>query len=331
MKLLILGGTGEATRLAELLAGRPDIEATISLAGRTSRPAALPLPTRIGGFGGADGLAAHLTAEGIDLLIDATHPFAERISANARAASRATGVPLLVLTRAPWTARPGDRWTEVASLDEAAAVLGPAPRRVLLTVGRLGLAAFEAAPQHDYLIRSIDPPDGLDLPLARVILDRPPFDAEAEEKLMREEAVEVLVTKNSGGPATYGKIEAARRLALPVILVAPPRRADAPTLHRPEDVLDHIDHARLPAERGVSSQGSPPGRGTKRLSEEPTITQVAMSTRPGSQVPSVARRIVSSGRPTARAKATGVSAAFSRQSRAIASKICRGRALEAGL
>jgi precorrin-6A/cobalt-precorrin-6A reductase len=250
MKVLVLGGTGEGRALADRLAGRPDFEATVSLAGRTAHPAPLPLPTRIGGFGGPEGLARHLSDAGIDALVDATHPFAERISANAVAAATLTGVPLVVLARPPWTRGPGDRWTEVADLAAAAAALGPVPRRVLLTVGRLGLAAFAAAPQHDYLVRTIDDPGDAGLPRARVILERPPFDAAAEAALMRREGIEVVVTKNSGGPATYGKIEAARALALRVVLVRPPARADVPTLHDPDAVIDWLV-AHAGARRGV--------------------------------------------------------------------------------
>jgi precorrin-6A/cobalt-precorrin-6A reductase len=250
MKVLVLGGTGEARALAHRLAERPVFEATVSLAGRTTNPQPLPLPTRTGGFGGPEGLARHLADAGIDALVDATHPFAERISANAVTAADRTGVPLVVLARPPWTRQPGDRWSEVGDLAAAAEALGPVPRRVLLTVGRLGLAAFAAAPQHDYLVRTIDDPGDIGLPRARVILDRPPFDAEAEMALLRREGIEVVVTKNSGGPATYGKIAAARALALPVVLIRPPARADVPTLHDPDAVVDWL-LAHAGTERGV--------------------------------------------------------------------------------
>jgi precorrin-6A/cobalt-precorrin-6A reductase len=250
MKVLILGGTSDASRLARLLADRPDVDATISLAGRTARPAPLPLPTRIGGFGGAAGLADHLRAEGIDVLVDATHPFAERISRNAAEAAAAAGVPLVALVRASWEAVPGDRWTVVGTLAEAANALGPVPKRVLLTVGRLGLDAFAAAPAHDYLVRSIDDPGPLPVPRARVILERPPFDEAAERALMTRERIEVVVTKNSGGPATYGKIAAARALGLPVVLVSPPARPAVPAVGDPDAVVAWLDaHAGTP--RGV--------------------------------------------------------------------------------
>ncbi len=225
--MLILGGSTEATALAEALAGRDEFDARLSLAGRTRTPAPQPLPTRVGGFGGAAGLAAHLRAEAIDLLVDATHPFATRMSANARLAASEAGVPLLRVGRPPWRAGPGDRWSEVADMAAAAGALGAAPRRVFLTVGRLQLAAFAAAPQHHYLIRTIDPPTtSHGLPDAVVIEARPPFDLATERHLMVEHRVDVLVSKNSGGAAAAPKLAAARSLDLPVILVRRPAEAD---------------------------------------------------------------------------------------------------------
>lgn len=237
MQVLILGGTSEATALAQLLARRRDYQATMSLAGRTSEPAAQPIPVRIGGFGGAEGLANYLTENRISALIDATHPFAEQISKNAAAASEVTGVPVCALTRAPWTPIPGDNWTQVDSLVDAANAIGTKPKKVLLTVGRLGLASFLAAPQHNYVIRSIDPPADVGLPRVKVILDRPPFDAESEERLMRSYHIEVLVTKNSGGKATSGKLIAARNMGIPVIMVRQPARREIRTYTKPNDVM----------------------------------------------------------------------------------------------
>jgi precorrin-6A/cobalt-precorrin-6A reductase len=241
MRVLILGGTTEATKLCELIAARKNISATLSLAGRTMNPAPQPVPVCVGGFGGAEGLALYLTEQKINVLIDATHPFAERISANATAAAKLANVSLVILTRAPWTPVEGDNWIEVDDLASAAAALGDAPRRVLLTSGRLGLGAFEAAPQHDYLIRTIDPPEALSLPHARIILDRGPFSESAECRLMRDEKIEILVTKNSGGTATYGKIAAARALGLPVIIIRPPARPDGLMLHDPQEVIGAIE------------------------------------------------------------------------------------------
>lgn len=222
-RLLLLGGTSEARALSERLAREPGVEAVVSLAGRTSAPLASPLPTRIGGFGGVEGLRRYLVEHRIDRVIDATHPFAERISANAREACATLGIPLAVLARAPWSKEPGDRWTEVPDMAGAVAALGPSPRRVFLTIGRLSVPAFRAAPQHHYLIRSIEPPQPDELPPScELILARGPFNCDDELRLMREQKIDVLVTKNSGGALTYAKIEAARALALETIIVRPP-------------------------------------------------------------------------------------------------------------
>ncbi len=247
--MLVLGGTSEATALARALAGRADIDATISLAGRTDAPAAQPLPTRIGGFGGIDGLAAYLARDGIDLVVDATHPFAARISTNARAAAAIAGCPLISVGRPPWRAQPGDDWHEVADVEAAVAALGAAPRRVFLTIGRLRLADFARAPQHAYLVRTIDPADAALLPGAQAIAARGPFEVDAEEALMREHHIGILVTKNSGGAATAAKLVAARRLGLPVVLV---RRLEADgTGLDVEAALAAIEAHRTAVPRGV--------------------------------------------------------------------------------
>lgn len=240
MRILVLGGTTEATRLAKALADRPEIEATLSLAGRTEAPAAQPIPTRIGGFGGAEGLAAWLVEHRIDVLVDATHPFAAQISRNAAEAARATGTPIVAFVRAPWRREPGDDWHEVATLEDAAHAIGATPRRVLLTTGRLGLASFAVAPQHHYVIRTIDPPEPevlARLPDHVMLYDRGPFDLDAERALMRRERIEVVVTKNSGGAATRPKLVAARELGLPVVIQQPPARPDVPQVHDVESVF----------------------------------------------------------------------------------------------
>lgn len=241
LRLLILGGTTEASLLARHLAGVPDIAATISLAGRTQKPIPLPLPCRVGGFGGVDGLLRHLRENGTEAVIDATHPFAARISVHAGEACARLGLPLASFTRLPWMAGPGDRWTPVADLDAAARALGDGPRRVLLTTGRLRLAAFRAAPQHSYVGRTIDPPDPADLPPTyHPILGRGPFSLEAEIELMREERIDVLVTKNSGGAASAAKLDAARALGLTVVMVEPPARAAGTSFTDLAEVLDWI-------------------------------------------------------------------------------------------
>ena len=148
MRVLILGGTTEASALGAKLAERADIDAILSLAGRTANPRPSPLPTKTGGFGGAEGLARWLTEHRTDAVVDATHPFAAMMSRNAAAACFRLGLPLLGLRRPPWRAQPGDRWIEVVTMADAVPALGPTPRRAFLTIGRLELAPFATAPQH---------------------------------------------------------------------------------------------------------------------------------------------------------------------------------------
>ncbi|MBB3020727.1 precorrin-6A/cobalt-precorrin-6A reductase [Microvirga lupini] len=225
MRILILGGTTEASALARCLSGRSEFSPFLSMAGRTSDPRPLPIPTRIGGFGGVEGLARFLVQERIEALIDATHPFAAVMSRNAAEACAQVHIPLLALRRPPWTAQEGDRWIEVESMEEAVGELGHESRRVFLTVGRLELPPFVAAPQHTYLVRTIEPiGEALPVPKVIAVQDRAPFDEAAERALIARERVEVVVTKNSGGAATYPKIAAARALGLPVIVVARPEK-----------------------------------------------------------------------------------------------------------
>jgi precorrin-6A/cobalt-precorrin-6A reductase len=249
VRVLILGGTGEARALAGLVADLPNVDPVLSLAGRTRDPHAQPIATRVGGFGGIDGLCAYLRAERIERVIDATHPFAAQMPRHAAAACARLGIPLLIVARAPWQKQPGDDWTEVADLDTATCALGDAPRRVFLTIGRLGLAAFVRAPQHFYLIRTIDPPEEMGaLPHHELILGRGPFAVEDEERLMREAAIDILVTKNSGGAATYAKVIAARHLEIPAIVITPPSPPEVPVVHDIEEALRFLTHE---APRGV--------------------------------------------------------------------------------
>jgi precorrin-6A/cobalt-precorrin-6A reductase len=256
-RILILGGTMQARLLAERLAPRTDLAVTLSLAGRTAAPAPQPVPVRIGGFGGATGLAAWLGAEAIDLLIDATHPYAARISANAAKAAALAQVPLLALDRPAWVAVDGDRWTEVADMAAAVKALGEAPRRAFLALGRNELAAFAAAPQHFYLIRSVDPVEPpLAVPHAVYRTGRGPFEEADERELLAEHRIDIIVAKNSGGAATYGKIAAARGLGLPVIMLARPARPEVPVpvpvVASVEEALVRLDHVLASeAARGV--------------------------------------------------------------------------------
>jgi precorrin-6A/cobalt-precorrin-6A reductase len=232
--------------LAERLVIRPGLDVIVSLAGRTARPAVQRIPMRIGGFGGSDGLAAFLAAERFDAMIDATHPYAAVISANAERAAAACGVRFLALKRPGWTAIAGDRWTEVDNVRAAVKALGTASRRVFVALGRKELAPFVEAPQHRYLIRSVDPVDPpLAVPDATYVLGRGPFDESDDRALLTTYGVEILVTKNSGGSATYGKIAAARTLGLPIIMLRRPRLAvtAAASVETIDDAVDWLDHA----------------------------------------------------------------------------------------
>ncbi|MEU6672107.1 cobalt-precorrin-6A reductase [Streptomyces sp. NPDC046727] len=220
--VLILGGTTEARRLAADLAARPGVRVTTSLAGRVSRPGELPGEVRVGGFGGPEGLADWLRAHRVDALVDATHPFAETITAHAARAAGATGVPAVVLRRPGWRPGPGDRWHDVPSLAGAAEALPGLGRRVFLSTGRLGLAAFARLTGLHFLVRSVEPPEPPLPPDTRVILARGPFTVPDETELLRAHRIDVLVTKDSGGEATAAKLTAARDLGLPVLVVRRP-------------------------------------------------------------------------------------------------------------
>ena len=252
-RILILGGTTEARLLAGHLAGRPDFAITVSLAGRTAEIVDQKAPTRVGGFGGVPGLAAYLDSERIDALVDATHPYAEIISAHALEAAGATGTPLLALRRPAWSQVPGDNWTEVATMDEAAEALGPSPRRVFLAIGRKEIGSFARAPQHFYLVRSVDPIDpSPDFPNAAYVVERGPFTEAGDLVLIKGHAIELLVCRNSGGSAGYAKLAAARALGLPVVMVRRPVLPAADTVETVDAALAWLDHVTArPRARGV--------------------------------------------------------------------------------
>ncbi|MBL7253864.1 cobalt-precorrin-6A reductase [Paractinoplanes lichenicola] len=215
-RVLILGGTSEARALAAALPGMTVIS---SLAGRTSSPLLPAGSVRIGGFGGASGLADYLRTERIDVLVDATHPFAARISAHAAAAAVLVGLPLIVLRRPGWTEQDGDVWHRVRDLDEAAILLPRLGRRVFLTTGRQGIAAF-AEVDAWFLARSVEPPAPPMPERLEVLLDRGPFTLEGERRLLAAHRIDVLVTKDSGGPDA--KLAAARERGIPVVMVNRP-------------------------------------------------------------------------------------------------------------
>jgi precorrin-6A/cobalt-precorrin-6A reductase len=223
LRVLILGGSAEASALARRLVGDDRFAPVLSMAGRTKSPVLPPIPHRIGGFGGVEGLAHWLAEHGAELLVCATHPFAAQMRHHAAEAARRCGIPMLLVERPAWSPVSGDHWTAVADMTAAADALGESPRRVLLTIGQKELAEFVQAPQHAYLIRSIDPPAPESLPpRAEVISARPPFKEADERRLLVEHRIDVVVTKNSGGLDTAGKLAAARALGVPVIMVERP-------------------------------------------------------------------------------------------------------------
>lgn len=247
LRILILGGTAEAKALAGRLAPNPDYEILLSLAGRTKAPAEQPVPLRIGGFGGIGGLTEFLRHEEIDLLLDVTHPFAAQISRNAAEAAALAGVALLALRRPAWKRQPDDRWQEVSDIAAAAAALDIGPRRVFLTLGRQELLPFEAMKQHRYLVRSVDPVEPpLDLPDVTYITARGPFPQEGEMALLQAHGIDLIVSKNSGGKASIGKIEAARRLGIDVVLIERPDLPDVPSAESVDEL------AAMVAQRAVS-------------------------------------------------------------------------------
>ena len=187
-------------------------------------------------------MGSYLVEERIDAVIDATHPFAAQMSRNAAAACRALTMPLVRLTRPAWRPLDGDRWTSVSDIDAAARALGDRARRVFLTIGGLQLAAFAAAAHHHYVVRTIDPPDAIRaLPSHRLVLARGPFRVEDEISLLRDERIEVLVSKNSGGAATGAKIAAARELGVGVIMIERPAAEDVETFDTVDAVLAWIE------------------------------------------------------------------------------------------
>lgn len=235
-RVLLLAGTTEASLLAERM-DAAGIEVTSSLAGVTAAPRHRPGRVRAGGFGGVDGLARFLHGEGIDVLIDATHPFAARMPFHAHAAATAVGVPHCRVLRPPWRPTPADRWVDVASIDGApGAVRALGARRVLLTVGRQSGVAFGAVADLEIVARSIEAPAGLPRQ-ATVVLDRGPFALDDERRLLVEHRIDVVVAKNSGGHATSAKLVAARELGVPVVMVGRPPQPRGVTVETVDDAV----------------------------------------------------------------------------------------------
>ena len=239
MRVLILGGTGEAAELAAKVANIQGIEAITSLAGRTRQPS-LPLgDLRIGAFGGVIGLVNYLHQMKIDVLIDATHPFATQIASNASEAAIAVNIPRLKLIRPPWEQVNGDRWIEVDSIKAAAAVVENQSKRVFLSIGRQEIGAFAHLQHIWFLMRMIDPPEAKALvPPGKLLCDRGPFHLHNEREMLIQHEIDTIVSKNSGGDATYAKLVAARELNLPVVMV---KRPPPP----PGEQVTHIEEALL--------------------------------------------------------------------------------------
>lgn len=254
MHVLLLGGTTEASQLAQALA-HAGVPATFSYAGRTTQPITQPLPTRVGGFGGPEGLADFLRQQRITHVIDATHPFAAQMSRHAIQACAETGVPLLALQRPPWRPGPGDRWHSVPDLDAALNALPPTPSRVFLAIGRQHVQPFLQRTPHWYLLRVVE--SGLEVPPQRgaVVVQRGPYALEGDLALLRAHRIEWVVTKNSGGQGGQAKLLAARVLGLPVLMIERPALPPRPIA---ETVAEALQWLGLPAREDRAAPSADP-------------------------------------------------------------------------
>jgi precorrin-6A/cobalt-precorrin-6A reductase len=244
-RLLILGGTGDALELAAEAVKIPELEVITTLAGRTQTPARVASEVRVGGFGGETGLIEYLQTMKIDLLIDATHPFADRISGNAAGAATAVDIPHLMLIRPEWVRSPADDWIEVESMEAAVVAIPARAERIFLTIGRQQLGTFASLTDRWCLMRSIDPPAvNITLPPGKLLLDRGPFSLAQERQLLKDYQIQTIVSKNSGGEATYAKVIAARELKIPIVMV---QRPIMPQGDRVGDIFGAIEwiHAQI--------------------------------------------------------------------------------------
>jgi precorrin-6A/cobalt-precorrin-6A reductase len=244
-KVLILGGTGESLELAKRLASIPEMSVVTSLAGRTRDPTLPPGQVRTGGFGGAEGLIAYIKEQSIALLINATHPFAATMSENAVAAHRQSGVPLLRLLRPAWRKQPDDTWIAAPNIKGAAAICRWLGKRVLLSVGSQEVPAFAGLPRAHFFVRMVDRPEApLPLVSAEVIVAKGPFALADERRLLLERNIDLVITKNSGGDATFAKIAAARELSIPVLMIDRPEIAMNPGCDTVDTIAAAADWAR---------------------------------------------------------------------------------------
>jgi precorrin-6A/cobalt-precorrin-6A reductase len=227
--LLVLGGTSEGFAVAQAAVDAGGLRVISSLAGRVASPRTPPGALRTGGFGGVEGLADFLRDNAVRAVIDATHPFAVRMGANAAAACARSGVPLLRLARPEWRPQAGDRWDQVDTWDAAVAALRASSRRVFLTVGRQDLAPFSGLAGLWFLIRTIEAPDAAHaFAEAEIVLARGPFRLADELALLRRYRIDTIVCKNSGGAATEAKLIAARELGIRVVMLRRPPRPEVP-------------------------------------------------------------------------------------------------------
>lgn len=241
--ILVLGGTGEAADLARTIDARwgDAVRVTSSLAGRVEKPGPLPGDVRVGGFGGAEGIASFMREQGVDLLVDATHPFAEVISRNARIASEETGIPRLGLDRPHWARDLRDRWIEVETMEQAAATAAEISRSAFLTVGRMELQAFSVCRDVCFTVRLIaEPEEALPLTSYRVITGRGPFTVAEERELLAFHRIDLVITKASGGKATEAKILAAREADIPVLMIRRPRPEPGRRVYEVEEAVGWI-------------------------------------------------------------------------------------------
>ena len=240
MRILVLGGTGEARALAAELAAA-GVQVVSSLAGRVQRPRLPEGSVRIGGFGGASGLESYLRQERFDAVVDATHPFAATISANASMAAARAGLPRLVLRRPGWELDPS--WRTAADMNATAATVQAwAGESVFLTTGRRDLAVFASDDRHRFLVRTVDPPCGPVPPRMTLLLDRGPYTVDGELHLLREHEIGLLVTKDSGGEMTAAKLHAARQLGIAVVVVLrPPVPAESTVISTVSEVMEWLE------------------------------------------------------------------------------------------
>jgi precorrin-6A/cobalt-precorrin-6A reductase len=253
LRVLILGGTTEARALAAACVELPSVVTVSSLAGRTADPRKPTGEVRVGGFGGVPGLIRYLRDEGVGAVVDATHPFASTMTGHVVSAAGVTRTPYVVLRRPGWTAGPGDRWLRVPTLAAAAARVRERGSRVFLTTGRQGIAAFASVPDVWFLSRSVEPPEPPMPERMTVVLDRGPFTLVGERALMRGHGIDVLVTKDSGGEAP--KLQAARELGIPVVMVDRPVGPPAPTVAAVAEALSWLDQVAVEAGAGGSRLG----------------------------------------------------------------------------